>query len=285
MKRWKAAAAAVIMGISCSFTAMAEEFGPGVVGKWQQDEGDTRWYYVNNDNTRVVSQWKEIRDQWYYFDDQGYMKTGWIDVDGKRYWADDQGVMAADVTLEISGTSYTFGADGACENPWKAPTVIPSEEEKSELHHTVDSMADRVLAQITNENMTKAEKAQAIYSWVRANMRYVDHSEKGDWVKSAFEGFRRKSGDCYTYYSVSLALLSRAGIPSIEVVRIDGHHWRNQINCGDGWYHFDTTPRSGGGVFFMLTDQQILDYSNSHVSGRHSVGTHNFDRSLYPQTP
>ena len=179
----------------------------------------------------------------------------------------------------------TFGPGGVCLTSYKAPTEIPPEEEKSEMHHSVDAMADEVLAGITNDSMSLEEKARAIYSWVRGNLRYVNRSEKGDWVKAAYDGFRRKSGDCYTYYSVSLALLSRAGIPSIEVVRLDGHHWWNLINCGDGWYHFDTTPRSAGGTFCLLTDQELLDYSNRHVTSGMPYGSHGFDRSIYPPTP
>ena len=264
--------------------AQAEEIGPGVTDRWMQEE-DGRWYYINTDGSHPISCWKEIEDKWYYFDADGYMVTGWINWNGQKYWTDDSGAMAADTTLTIDGLQYTFGPGGVCLTSYKAPTEIPPEEEKSEMHHSVDAMADEVLAGITNDSMSLEEKARAIYSWVRGNLRYVNRSEKGDWVKAAYDGFRRKSGDCYTYYSVSLALLSRAGIPSIEVVRLDGHHWWNLINCGDGWYHFDTTPRSAGGTFCLLTDQELLDYSNRHVTSGMPYGSHGFDRSIYPPTP
>ncbi len=65
-------------------------------------------------------------------------------------------------------------------------------------------------------------------------MRYVNHSEKGNWVKSAYTGFRTKRGDCYTYYSVSKALLDKAGIANLEVIRTDGHHWWSLVDCGNG---------------------------------------------------
>lgn len=285
MKQWKVVLAAAALTVLASFPAMAvEEIGPGVEGKWQATE-DGRWYYLNPDKTCPTSEWKEIKDVWYYFDGQGYMVTGWIDADGKRYWADESGAMVSNTTMVIDGVEYTFGEDGACETHYKTPTVIPADEDKSEMHRTVDAMADGVLAKIVNDSMSQREKATAIYSWVRGNLRYVSTSEKGDWVKAAYDGFRKKSGDCYTYYSVSLALLSRVGIPSIEVTRLDGHHWWNLINCGDGWYHFDTTPRSSGGTFCLLTDAQLMAYSNQHITGSYPYGSHGFDTSLYPPTP
>ena len=82
--------------------------------------------------------------------------------------------------------------------------------------------------------------------------------------------------------ATSKALLTRAGIPNLDVVKSDtshsSHYW-SLIDCGDGWYHFDTTPRYGGGSFFMLTDAEILAYSEAHRD------SHIFDRSLYPATP
>ena len=287
MKRWKVVLVTAAFWALGSFPALAtnsQAQGPGVEGKWQQSE-DGRQYYVNVDNTRPVSEWKEIQDAWYYFDEEGYMKTGWIEHDGKQYWTNHSGCRVSDITMAIDGFECTFDASGVCRSRYKQPTVIPSEEEKSETHHSVDAMADKVLDQITNDQMSKTEKAKAIYSWVRANIRYVSRAEKGDWVQIAYNGFRKKSGDCYTYYAVSLALLSRAGIPSIEVTRLDGHHWWNLINCGEGWYHFDTTPRNGGGDFCLLTDAKLQEYSNKHVTTRMPYGSHGFETTLYPSTP
>lgn len=284
MKRWSVVLAAVVLAVSCSFPVMAAEAGPGTIGRWGQGENG-KWYYQNPDKSYPASQWLEIKKVWYYFDEEGYMKTGWIKDGENKYYADETGARVADTTLTIDGIQYTFDENGVCEANYKQPTVIPPEEEKTETHHAVDAMADKVLAKITNEKMSKKEKATAIYSWVRSNIRYVSSSQKGDWVKAAYDGFRKKSGDCYTYYSVALALLSRADIPSIEVIRLDGHHWWNLVDCGDGWYHFDTTPRSSGGTFCLLTDAQLAEYSDKHVTSRMPYGTHGFDTKLYPPTP
>ncbi len=286
MKRWHIILAAMIFTMAAVFPAAAtnQKDGPRSIGRWLKSE-DGRWYYENPDKSFPVSQIMQIKDAWYYFDGEGYVKTGWIQDGENRYYADESGALAVDKTIIIDDIEYTFDEKGVCKVNYKKPTEIPPEEEKSETHHTVDAMADKVLDKITNDQMSKAEKATAIYSWVRSNIRYVSTSEKGDWVEAAYNGFRKKSGDCYTYYSVALALLSRADIPSIEVVRLDGHHWWNLIDCGEGWYHFDTTPRSSGGTFCLLTDAQLMEYSNKHTTKRMPYGTHGFDTALYPPTP
>ena len=57
------------------------------------------------------------------------------------------------------------------------------------------------------------------------------------------------------------------------------HYW-NLVNCGDGWYHFDATPRSSKMpyfVSFMFTDQEAADYT-----ARAGRNYYTFDGSLYP---
>lgn len=282
----KAAAVLTLCLAAGSFQAQAasSDYGPGVVGKWVESE-DGRWWYRNPDGTYPQQDWKEIEQKWYYFDEAGYMKTGWVTVGDQTYYLQADGVMVSNTTLTIDGSEYQFLEDGSAVIQKKQPAVnLETEQEttadKSQMRQQVDAMADQVLAKITTEDMTKRQKANAIYDWVRGNISYVNHSEKGDWVKAAYDGLRKKKGDCYTYYAVSLALLTRAGIQSIEVIRTDGHHWWNLINCGDGWYHFDTTPRAKHNrKFFMWTDAQLDEYNQ--ISG----GTHSRDKSLYPATP
>ena len=243
-------------------------------------EGDAK-YYLGSDGLMVTG-WYHIDHAWYYFSETGVMQTGWITDDSGTYYLDEDGKMISDTTLEIDGTEYIIQADGKAEpvNNYKKPTYIAPDELKTESELQVAQMADTVLAGIVNDSMTKTEKARAIYAWVRKNFRYVNFSEKGDWVAAAYNGFRTKRGDCYTYYSVSLALLSRCGIPSIEMIRTDNHHWWNLIDCGYGWYHFDACPRSEGGVFCLLTDAEIQHHSDTIGEGSHEI-----DRSLYPETP
>lgn len=143
----------------------------------------------------------------------------------------------------------------------------------------VNALADAVLASIITPEMSDWDKALAIYNYIRRNVGYINHSEKGDWVRAAYEGLARRQGDCYVYASTAKALLTRAGIKNMDIVKIPTkreHYW-NLVDVGDGWYHFDTTPRTDHTVFFMWTDAQLMEYSNIHYR------SHNYDPTAYPE--
>ncbi len=56
--------------------------------------------------------WKVVDGNWYYI--KNYIKqTGWIQVEGNWYYLDSNGIMIHDTTMDIDGTSYTFGSNGA----------------------------------------------------------------------------------------------------------------------------------------------------------------------------
>lgn len=160
-------------------------------------------------------------------------------------------------------------------------TVTVRTLEALALEQEVMEKATDILARITNEDMTAMEKAFAIYRWTLTNIGYTGTSEKGDWIKGAYQAFKQRSGDCYTYFAAAKALYQVAGIENVDIVKSDtshsSHYW-SLINLGDGWYHVDCTPRTGtGDNFFMVTDAELEAYSSKHRN------THIFDTTLYPE--
>lgn len=143
----------------------------------------------------------------------------------------------------------------------------------------VNAKADEVLASILKDGMTQYEQAKAIYNWVHSKIGYISHSEKGDMVRGAYEGLVDRRGDCFVYACTAKVLLTRAGIPNMDIVKstVNPAHYWNLVDVGDGWYHFDATPRKDKTVFFMWTDAQLKEYSESHKN------THIYDASLYPE--
>lgn len=152
--------------------------------------------------------------------------------------------------------------------------------------HTYDinelnEMADGIIANIITADMSQYDKAWAVFSYIRGHVGYVSESEKGDWVKAAYEGLNSGKGDCYVYASVSKLLLTRAGITNMDIERIPSgnsmHYW-NLVDIGDGhgWYHFDTTPRKDHPTIFLWDDATIKEYSDNHNN------CHNYDRTKYP---
>ena len=147
----------------------------------------------------------------------------------------------------------------------------------------LDELVQQAIDNIITPGMTQREQAKAVWKFAKGGISYTGKSDKSDWRSGAYEGLRTRRGDCFTYYAVSRALLTALGIDNLEVRRVGGptsHYW-NLINCGDGWYHFDATPRSSKMpyfVSFMFTDQEAADYT-----ARAGRNYYSFDSSLYPE--
>ena len=155
-------------------------------------------------------------------------------------------------------------------------TVMPERNEDISLD-TMYALADEVLAEIITADMTDYQKAEAIYNWTRWKIGWISDSQKENWVESAYDGFVYRKGDCYTYASVAKALLTRAGIANVDIWRnstTSSHYW-NLVDTGDGWYHFDATPRADKTIIFMWSETQLVE--NEAVRRSHV-----YDHALFP---
>ena len=164
-------------------------------------------------------------------------------------------------------------------------TVLEKKEGYASLEQ-IDTMADKLLSQIVTGDMEPADQIKAIYDWARGTISYTGHSDKSDWYQAAWAAMTGRSGDCFSYFAVCKLFFERLGIPNIDVVKVrnseddSAHFWSMvSIDGGESWYHFDATPRIGGGDFCMVTDSYLDEYSEAHK------GSHNRDKSLYPATP
>ena len=185
------------------------------------------------------------------------------------------------VDLETEGVyPVTYSAVDSAGNAASVTinvTVKPMVYDVNEVY----SYADAVLASIFTEGMTEYEKLRAIYDYVKGNIGYISHSDKGDWVKAAYEGLVQKQGDCFVYASTTKVLLDRAGITNMDIEKIPAktmHYW-NLVDIGEGWHHLDTTPRKDHPVIFYWTEAEMMDYSAKHNN------SHNYDHELYPEVP
>lgn len=146
-------------------------------------------------------------------------------------------------------------------------TVEKAEEpaEDGITREELNEKADEILARILTPGMTQREQARAIYDYVYSHITYVGTSDKSGWMKGAYVGFTQRRGDCFNYFACSKALLTRAGIPNIDLERVGGlsdHYWQ-LVNTGDGWYHFDACPHPNAHPItsFMLTEAEVRDYT------------------------
>ena len=146
---------------------------------------------------------------------------------------------------DLSGTTVSM----SCTYTLVTPTT--SEDE-------LDELVEAALKKIIKPNMVKAEQLKAVFDYVQKRIRYTGTSDKTDWRKEAVRGLSKRKGDCFTYYSVTRALLDKLEIPYMSVSRLGGasdHYWLI-VNIGTGWYHFDTLINNSGIKCFMWNEQQ-----------------------------
>ena len=167
--------------------------------------------------------------------------------------------------------------------PKSVPTILPTPPD-SNVPPMIDEAIANVLAEIIKDDMTLAQKANAIYLYTYDNIAYTGNSDKDDYRKEAYNGITKKQGDCYTYFAVAKALLNEIGAATIDVERAPGvrndHHYWLLVDLGTGYYHFDATRRAYWFNGFMATDAQVNAYSTNVVNGFYY-----FDTTLYPATP
>ena len=57
--------------------------------------------------TGTANEWEKVGDDWYHFDENGYMQTGWVEVNGTWYFLTESGAMAHDTYV---GSYYVDGS-------------------------------------------------------------------------------------------------------------------------------------------------------------------------------
>lgn len=194
----------------------------------------------------------------------------------------DYQIDSGDVNLNKVGTYkvYYKAEDSSGNKVTEVATITV--EPFTVTEEMLYAKVDPILKGLTKDGMTKREIAYEIYKWIKAHVAYTGSSDKSDWMKEAYRGIVNGLGDCFTYYAVAEAFLTSAGIDNMRVTRVGGRtqHFWNLINCGDGWYHFDTCPNKDKMATFMLTDEEVEAYTVKRGNNYY-----NFDKSLYPATP
>lgn len=169
----------------------------------------------------------------------------------------------------------------------KATVTVMEKQEGFVDLDTIYAAADAKLEEIIRDNATMKQQVHDIYAWARLNLSYGGHSDRTDWRQTAYVMLTEGKGDCYGFWAVTKLLFERLEIPNIDVQKVKNsaddtdHFWSLlSLDGGDTWYHFDSTPRYGDGDDFCLVTDAFIDaYSDSHE------GSHNRDKSLYPETP
>lgn len=193
------------------------------------------------------------------------------------YWAEDAAGNRAEVTVTVTVVEAVTVDD---ENSGATEDVTEVGGEEITLEK-VNELADEILAEITTSGMSQREQALAIYNYVHNNIKYVGTSDKSSWLVGAYVGFTRGSGDCYNYFACSKALLTRAGIPNVDLTRVGGnsrHYWQ-LVDVGSGHYHFDACPHPNSYPLysFLLTEEEVKAYTKQCSSIRKNYYVYDYD--------
>lgn len=115
-----------------------DDKGNSTSGSWVMNEKG--WYFKQNNGSYPRESWMKLNwlgaESWYYFDNNGYMKTGWLDKNGERYYLNpiigtNSGRMLTGWQL-IDGKWYYFSTEaGAGEGRLLRSTTTPD-------HYQVD---------------------------------------------------------------------------------------------------------------------------------------------------
>ena len=193
------------------------------------------------------------------------------------YWAEDAAGNRAEVTVTVTvvETVTVDDADGG-----ETEDVVEAGGEEITLER-VNELADDILVEITTSGMSQREKALAIYNYVHNHIKYTGTSDKSSWLVGAYVGFTRGSGDCYNYFACSKALLTRAGIPNVDLTRVGGnsrHYWQ-LVDVGGGYYHFDACPHPNSYPLysFLLTEAEVQAYTKQCSSIRKNYYVYDYD--------
>ena len=81
---------------------------------------DGRWWFKYTSGG-YAKHWELLDKKWYYFDDQGWMKSNeWINPDGNWYYLSNDGSILTDYN-RVNGKPYFFRPNGVCvENQGQA---------------------------------------------------------------------------------------------------------------------------------------------------------------------
>ena len=265
-----------IMSMICALSACNES------KNGSKDDGAEK-----KDNTPPVI--TGVEDKKFTVDEAvSYMKgvSASDDTDGNVEVSVDNSSVKRDANGKIVEGSYKiiYTAKDSSGNETREEAVFTFEELEV-TEEMVSEKAQEVLDGIITADMPVGEKAKSIYDYIHENLVYTGTSDKDNYLKSAYLGLSTMSGDCYTCFAVSKALLNQIGAQTVDMERapggvLEGDHYWLMVDLGSGYYHFDALKQADEFDGFMRTDEAIREYSENI-----SIGYYNLDWDKEIKTP
>ena len=155
----------------------------------------------------VVSYRKAIS----YYDNASSIEEMKVDIDSSNVNLDEVGV------YDVTYTVIDFAGN--------VTTVVSKVNVVEEIplwndEEALQKKAFEVLEKIIKDEMSDYEKAEAIFQWVNTKIRFINFSEKDNFMRGAYEGLFLQKGDCFVYAATSKLLLTLAQIPNIDIKKM-----------------------------------------------------------------
>ena len=174
---------------------------------WQTD--GTNRYYLDVSTGKMAQGWTLINNAYYYFNESGHMATGWIQINGQYFYLDpSNGTMYANTSITLNGVTYTFGANGVCQNVGNQNTAPGSGSGRHNLSpHSCDFIERPCELGRVDDKAGDAARAQPRY-----NSTAHTHANIGQIVDKPGGGIGQRTCE--------LGLLARPVEPCIDGVEV-----------------------------------------------------------------
>ena len=243
-------------------------------------KSESNWQYRLSTGEFVTDSWKKIGNNWYHFDEEGYMQTGWLKLGNTWYYLKSNGVMAKDEWVENS--KYYIDASGKYVPGKKKNTAGWKKNSKGYWYQNSDGsypknqwksisgswyhfdskgyMQTGWLKLGNTWYYLKTNGMMAKNEWVENGKYYIDANGKYVPGKTKYAAGWKKNSKGYWYQNS------------------DGSYPKNQWkNISGSWYHFDakgymqTGWLSDGGNLYYLKSNGMMAKNEWVVNGRYYI--------------
>jgi len=177
--------------------------------------------------------------------------------------------------------AYNVSSYDMVMSSWSNSTTVNVEincvyKMTAEMANDLDAKARVIVANITSDNMSLADKERVIHDWIINNTQY-DQSYS---IYDPYNTLINHTGVCEGYSLLAQKMFTIAGIKSLVIEGdADGvsHAW-NLVYIDNNWYHVDLTWDD------PISSKNVLRYDYYNVSDSEMSVDHTWDTSKYPKT-
>ncbi len=158
--------------------------------------------------------------------------------------------------------------------------VIVTRDYSDDLKLSIDSQVDKILGEVTTEDMELEDKILAIHNYIIDHTSYDQENKNNS--SNAYGALIEGSAKCAGYADAMAIFLSVLGVPNYKVAS-EKHVW-NALYINNEWLQIDLTwddPIVDDGInlsetirhkFYMIDTPTLLSYDTKE---------HNFDTNVY----